>query len=324
MVIRAEPILHHIRRLVGRPLRDPAGDAALLDRFIHQGDEAAFRALVARHGPMVLGVCRRVLHHLADAEDAFQATFLVLARKAATLRHPDALAAWLHGTARRLALKCRQTDARRRDREQRRPPTSPPSTTTDPLEQLSAREMLLVLDEELQRLPEAYRLPLILCYLEGHTQEEAARMLGWTSGSVKGRLERGRARLHTRLVRRGLSLPEGLLAGGTIAAAPSTLRASLLMATSRGAFAVGGHGLPETVRALAEVALRGSPAAPVKIGLFLLVATVAGVGALRAGCRSWERRRGRRDRRIGQRAETRNPRASIISAIPCLPAPSPG
>src|SRR6516164_4476012 len=117
MAAHAEPLLHHIRRLVSPPNADPTGDAALLERFVCHGDESAFAALLARHGPMVLGVCRRVLHDQHEAEDAFQATFLVLARKAGSLRRPQSLAAWLYGTARHLALKCRRRDGRRRQRE---------------------------------------------------------------------------------------------------------------------------------------------------------------------------------------------------------------
>src|SRR5262249_8041124 len=153
----------------------------------------AFAALVGRHGPLVLGVSRRLLWDDRDAEDAFQATFLVLARKARSLRRPESVPAWLHGVARRVALR-----ARRR----RRPVASlsrlhePADWRPDPLAAVSVRELLVALDEEIARLPEAYRLPLVLCGLEGRSVEEAARTLGWSHGSVKGRLERGRKQLH--------------------------------------------------------------------------------------------------------------------------------
>ncbi|HEY7311970.1 MAG TPA: sigma-70 family RNA polymerase sigma factor [Gemmataceae bacterium] len=211
MATRVEPLLRHIRRLASSPPALPDSDAALLERFSQRRDDNAFAALIARHGAMVLGVCRRVLRDHQEAEDAFQATFLALARKASSLRHPDRLAAWLHVTARQLALKARRTAERRRQRERCCTPIDA-AASVDPLEELSAREMLQVLDEEMQRLPEVYRLPLVLCCLEGRTQEEAARLLGWTPGSVRGRLERGRARLHARLLRRGLSLSAALLA----------------------------------------------------------------------------------------------------------------
>jgi RNA polymerase sigma factor (sigma-70 family) len=155
---------------------------------------------------MALGVCRRVLRDAQDAEDAAQAAFLVLARKAATLRRPDALAGWLHGVARHLALKCCRAGDRRRERETRGARVASPLPPPDPLDQLTAREMLQVLDEELQRLPEVYRVPVILCCLEGRTQDEAAAQVGWTPGSLRGRLERGRKHLHARLARRGLEL----------------------------------------------------------------------------------------------------------------------
>src|SRR5262249_40567371 len=188
MAARRQPLLDHIHRLAAR--LDPEADAVLLDRFVRQQDNAAFEALVRRHGPMVLGVCRRVLGNAHDAEDTFQATFLVLTRKAAGFHPPSALPAWLHGVAHSLALKHLQTQRRRQHGETRSAKiagTAPP----DPLDQLTAREMLQVLDEELQRLPESYRLPLILCWLEGRTQDEAAGVLGWTPGSVRGRLHRG-------------------------------------------------------------------------------------------------------------------------------------
>jgi RNA polymerase sigma factor (sigma-70 family) len=161
---------------------------------------------------MVLRVCRRVLGDAHAAEDAAQATWLVLARQAATQRRPQALAAWLHGTARQLALHARRGDQRRRQAEARTAQGTLAIPQPDPLDILTVREFLQMLDEELQRLPERYRLPVILCALEGHTTKEAARQLGWTPGSVRGRLLRGRARLQARLVRRGLSLPAALAA----------------------------------------------------------------------------------------------------------------
>src|SRR5262249_17739147 len=145
-----------------------------------------------------------------QAEDACQAVFLVLARKAGSIRAPETLAAWLHGTASRLARRCRRAESRRRDRERRGRPACSPYSQPDPLDELTARELLLILDEELQHLPEVYRLPVLLCCLQGRTQAEAARQLGWTTGSVKGRLERGRARLQARLARRGLTLTAAL------------------------------------------------------------------------------------------------------------------
>jgi RNA polymerase sigma factor (sigma-70 family) len=212
MPVKPAHLLQHLRRLGVTPAAGSASDAVLLGRFVRQRDEAAFAELVARYGPMVLRTCRRVLADTHDAEEAFQATFLVLARKAASVRPPEALAAWLHEVARRAALKARAARSRRCQRE--RPPlaTEPPDPHADPLAELCVRELLTVLDEEVRRLPEVYRLPVLLCCVEGRTQEEAARQLGWSHGSVRGRLMRGRARLHARLVRRGLTLSAGLLA----------------------------------------------------------------------------------------------------------------
>src|SRR5262245_8785300 len=146
-------------------------DAQLLDRFVAARDEAAFAALVDRHGPMVLGVCRRRVRNPCDAEDAFQATFLALARQAAGLRRPGALAAWLPGVARRVAGKVRPAPA---------PPDEDPDVPADspgPPDEASWREVRQALDEELNRLPERFRGPLVLCYLEGHTRDSAARLL---------------------------------------------------------------------------------------------------------------------------------------------------
>jgi RNA polymerase sigma factor (sigma-70 family) len=269
MAAGPETLLRYIRRLVIPSEPDEATDAALLGRFISARDQRAFTALVDRHGPLVFDVCHRVLGDVHDAEDAFQATFLVLARKAAAVHPREALPAWLHGVARRVALKARS--ARARPFRKAGPLAAPPADPRpDPLVELSARELLMIIDDELQRLPEVYRLPVILCCLEGRTLEEAARQLGWTPGSVKGRLERGRARLHARLVRRGLTLSAALAtaelsrgAGSATAVAQlvaSTVRAAMVFvagptavgqASSRAAVLAG-----EVVNALALARLK--------------------------------------------------------------------
>ena len=186
-------LLHRVRRLAAGPAAAP-GDAELLARFVAARDGEAFAALVARHGPLVWGVCRRLLADPRDAEDAFQAAFLVLARRAAAVRPAGALAAWLHGVARRVALKARAAAARRRPRQPGPLAADPPDRRPEPLDELSARDLLAVIDEEVARLPAGYRLPVVLCYLEGRTQDEAARLLGWTAGTLRGRLDRGRGR----------------------------------------------------------------------------------------------------------------------------------
>src|SRR5262245_45527942 len=202
------PLVRYIRRLVIQPESGQTTDAALLGRFIAERDETAFAALVDRHGPLVFHVCRRVLGDVHDAEDAFQAAFLVLARKAATVYPREALTAWLHGVAYRVALKARSARVRQSRADQ--PLVVPPADPhADPLAELSARELLVIVDEEVRRLPEVYRLPVILCCLEGRSLEETARQLGWARGCVEGRLERGRARLPHRVVRRALTLDAG-------------------------------------------------------------------------------------------------------------------
>jgi RNA polymerase sigma factor (sigma-70 family) len=189
-------------------------DRELLDRFLSRRDEAAFAALVHRHGPMVLAACRRALRDPNDAEDACQATFVILSRKAAAIRKPDALVSWLHGVAVRVARDLRATLARRAAR---------PLAEGDDVarraepETLTWAEVREALDEELCRLPGRYRAALVLCYLEGRSRDEAALQLGLSLPALRGRLERGRGLLHARLARRGLALSAGLVA---VAVAP--------------------------------------------------------------------------------------------------------
>jgi RNA polymerase sigma factor (sigma-70 family) len=210
----AEALLQQVHQAV-TPRVDHLSDRELLQRFVVQRDSASFRSLVERHRALVWHVCRRVLANWHDAEDAFQATFLVLSRKAGSIRRTELLAGWLHGVAFRTALKARDKAGRRQrlesggsavDAVYRRPPP-------DPLAELSVREAQEILDQELERLPEKYRTPLILCCLEGRAREEAARQLGWPPSLVKTRLEEARERLRQRLTRRGLALPTTLGAG---------------------------------------------------------------------------------------------------------------
>jgi RNA polymerase sigma factor (sigma-70 family) len=202
-------VLDHLRRLAGTRHAADLPDAQLLERFNARRDEKAFATLVRRHGPMVLGVCRSVLRHEHDAEDAFQATFLVLARKAKAIRRPEALAGWLYEVAHHAALKARADAVRRREQERRASPMPP----ADPSLDLTLRDLQRLVHEELRRLPEKYRLPLVLCYLEGRSHEEGAGQLGWSRGTFRGRLDRGRERLRRRLAARGVAL--SALLGGT-------------------------------------------------------------------------------------------------------------
>jgi RNA polymerase sigma factor (sigma-70 family) len=175
-----DAILQHLRHLAPSAASGPPSDAELLGGFVARRDEAAFTELVRRHGPMVLGVCRNVLRQEEDAEDAFQATFLALARQASTIRLRESVAGWLCGVAYRLALKVQAARGRAR-----RGPVGD-RQVTDPLLDMTMREVRQVLYEELQRLPEKYRLPLVLCYLEGRTQAQAALQLGWSLGVLPG------------------------------------------------------------------------------------------------------------------------------------------
>jgi RNA polymerase sigma factor (sigma-70 family) len=175
------------------------GDAQLLHELDRSNPERAFVALVARHGPLVLRVCRRLLN-FHDAEDAFQATFLVLVRRAKSIRKGESLAAWLHGVAFRVATRMR-ADAFQRQRRERDVAVSEVTEHAD----ISARELAMVLHREIERLPRMERMPLLLCYFEGLTQDAAARQLGWPRGTLKRRLERGRDRLRQLMCRRGLT-----------------------------------------------------------------------------------------------------------------------
>jgi RNA polymerase sigma factor (sigma-70 family) len=183
-------------------------DARLLEIYLGERDAGAFAVLVERHGTRVLRVCRQVLGRTPDAEDAFQATFLLLARKAGAIRKRDSLGPWLHGVAHRLAVRARAQAARRRAAEHR----APLRTAEAPAEaDVDIDELRRVLHEEIDRLPEPLRAPILLCYLDGRTNDEAARRLGCPPSTLKERLARGRERLRVRLARRGLALTALLL-----------------------------------------------------------------------------------------------------------------
>lgn len=192
--------LRKLRTLVVAQCPSQLSDDELVRQFLGERDETSFATLVRRHGPMVLGVCRNVLHHQQDAEDVFQATFLLLARKADTIRKQQSLSSWLHGVAYRLALKTRTQNTRRHDRETSAARSHPAVLGDD----LTVRELRVILHEELNRLPEKYRTPLLLCYWEGKTRDEAAERLGMTGDALKKRLERARSLLGSRLTQRGL------------------------------------------------------------------------------------------------------------------------
>src|SRR5262245_49655577 len=204
--------LSRVIRTLRRPTlpHEEAGltDGQLLERYVRGREEAAFAALVRRHGPLVWGVCRRVLGSHHDAEDAFQATFLVLVRKAASVRQPEQVGNWLYGVAHQTALKARTMRARRRTRERQ---VADMSDIEAP-HQDEPRDVQGFLDQELSRLPNKYRVAISLCDLGGKTRKAAARQLGLPEGTLAGRLTRGRALLAKRLAQRGVALSAGALA----------------------------------------------------------------------------------------------------------------
>jgi RNA polymerase sigma factor (sigma-70 family) len=270
----AHILVGHLRQLTTAVECLP--DRELVRRFVTWRDEEAFTALVRRHGAMVLRVCRRVLQDGHAAEDAFQAAFLVLSRKAASLRQADAVGSWLYGVAYRLALKARAQSARRRTCESR---GAAVRSADDPLAELSVCEARAILDEELARLPEKYRAPLVLCCLEGKTRDEAARQLGWPVALLKSRLQQGRSRLHRRLLRRGLSLLAALAAVLLAEQASPALTPALV----RAAVEIGCRDTANVPAQVARLAESGVGGGMVKWKAALALLTLTGALAAGAG-----------------------------------------
>ena len=274
-------ILGYLRQLVSAPEVRDLNDRQLLERFAARRDAGAFEALVERHGPLVHGVCRRILGNLHDVEDAFQATFLVLARRAGSVGWRSAVGPWLSEVAHRIALKARAGGAKRRRHEARAAARRPSARSMD---DMTWRELQQALDEELHTLPAKYRAPLVLCYLQGKTRDEAAQELGWSAGAVKGCLERGRELLRRRLARRGLTLSAALLATMLAqAAAAAAVPAALTAATAQAALAfAAGRSAPNVIAppvlALARTALRAVLGAKLRLAAAVLLAGVLGVG----------------------------------------------
>jgi RNA polymerase sigma factor (sigma-70 family) len=219
-------VLRHLRRLADPEGARELSDAQLLERFVSRREESAFAALVQRHGRLVWSVCRQMLRHEQDAEDAFQATFLALARHAASIRRGQAVSSWLYHVAQRVALKAGMDRSKRRAHERQ----APPRTGGEPDAHAAWRELQAVLDAELQRLPEKYRAPFVLCCLEGKSKPEAARLLGWKEGTVSGRLAQARNLLRQRLTRRGMMFSAALCAT-TLALEASAAPAGLVCRT---------------------------------------------------------------------------------------------
>jgi RNA polymerase sigma factor (sigma-70 family) len=271
-------VLHHLRRLGGVPDGSGVGDAQLVERFVRSRDEAAFELLVRRHERLVLNVCRRVLPDSHDAEDAFQATFLVLVRKAASIGKRDSVAGWLYRVAYRVALRARSRSACRAAREK---PADLAALPAPEVPDAAWRELRPLLDQEVGHLPEKYRVPVVLCYLESRTYDEAARELGCSRGTVSTRLTRARELLRRRLARRGLTLSGALLAALLVersasAAAPAGLAEAAMRAATTGV-------VPAQVLSLTQGALQAMFVTKLKTlaGAVLAVAIVgAGTGVL--------------------------------------------
>lgn len=277
-------VLRQLRKMAAARRAVERTDSQLLECFIRDKDEDAFETLVRRHGRVVLGVCHRVLHDAHDAEDAFQATFLILVRKARSIGKRESLGSWLHGVAYRTAVRAKAESARRRVLERQAGLIGNGHNGHENGNSDAAwRDLRLVIDEELERLPEKYRTPVVLCYLEGRTNEEAARQLGWPKGTVSGRLARARDILRVRLTRRGITLSAGVLAltltQHASASAPSalvfsTVHAATLFAAQTAAGLISAH-----VAALAEGVLKTMFLAKLKIAAAVLIAAgVVGTG----------------------------------------------
>jgi RNA polymerase sigma factor (sigma-70 family) len=273
---RVSHVVTCLRRLALRQDRG-ASDAQLLERFLARREEGAFAELVRRHGPLVLGVCHRVLGEAQAAEDAFQATFLVLVRRASSIVPRSSVGAWLGGVARRTALKARTAAARRRRAEgevaRRRPWAAPPPV---------GESLRPLFDEEIGRLPERYRAAVVLCLLEGRSRKEAATLLGWSEGTLSGRLARAKELLGERLRRRGVTLAgAALLAALAEYAAAREVPPALALLTAQAASWFAGSGgsaqVSPSVVALTEEVLQNMLMSKLKT-VAVVLALLLGVG----------------------------------------------
>jgi RNA polymerase sigma factor (sigma-70 family) len=308
-------VLRFVRHLAGEQEGGEQSDTQLLRRFVARRDQGAFTALLQRHGPLVFRVCRQVLHDSHAAEDAFQATFLVLARKAASIRKHDALAAWLHRVAVNIARTASTSAAQRRAHERQ----AIVMAQVDAAREAALRDWQPLVHAEVDRLPEKYRVPVVLCYLEGKSHDEAARQLGWPLGTVKGRLARARDLLRTGLTRRGLALSAGGLAAAldpaaALGHAPTALLGYTLHAAV--SFARGGA-LPTGAASANALALaRGALQTTTMTKLACVLALVLAVGLIGIGA-AWGLGR-------GHEAKPEAPSAVVDKARPQERGATPG
>jgi RNA polymerase sigma factor (sigma-70 family) len=272
-------VLRYVHKVAFLLERGQMTDGQLLGRFLGQRDESAFEALMHRHGPMVLGVCHRLLADPHDAEDAFQATFLVLVRKAGSIKNRELVGNWLYGAALRAALEAKTT--RRRSRERQVIPMPEPAAPTAEI----CEDLGPLLDQELSQLPEKFRVPVVLCDLEGRTRREVARQLGIPDGTLSGRLTTGRRRLAQRLTRRGVVLSgAGLVAAlsesSVAASVPAALAVSTVQAVTAAAAGQTAASLVSAkVAALAEGVVKTMLLTKLKaLSFVLLSATLFGSG----------------------------------------------
>jgi RNA polymerase sigma factor (sigma-70 family) len=277
-------LVRYLRTLAAGQASDACTDRQLLELFVTRREETSFATLVRLHGPMVLGVCRRILRHDQDTEDAFQATFLVLARKAGSIRKRESVSSWLHGVAYHVAQRLRAKETRRAVHE--RKAVSRPAV--DPAEDVAWREVRCLLDSELARLPEQYRGPLVLCYLQGKTQDEAARQLALSLRTFRRRLKCARDLLIRRLTRRGVTLSAALTTtlladAATQAALPPLLAANTIRAGLASAMGEAtGTLVSAQVAALVESGTYTLQTKKASIALALLVSLTLGIGGLLA------------------------------------------
>jgi RNA polymerase sigma factor (sigma-70 family) len=282
-----DTVLRHLRGVTGLSAGQQLTDAQLLERYVSCRDEDAFATLVRRHGRLVRSVAWRVLHHEQDTDDAFQATFLVFATKAASIRRTASVASWLYGVAYRTAMNAKRARTRRANTERE----GKGRTTLQPVSVAALREIQQILDEEVARLAEKYRAPFVLCCLDGKSKAEAARELGWKEGTLFTRLARARKELQRRLTRRGVTLSAALCAAALARneaadAAPSLLNGTIKAALSFAAGkAVAADLTSIEAAALAKRVLRSLLVTKVKTVLVVLLAAscLAGAGFLARG-----------------------------------------